>query len=92
MYIHDFLRLIIGADNVYINNVKYVADDDEYNIEWAETFDNVGKVRILMSEQTQDVKNVNCSGVEISCNLVPDFLLQENGGKLLLEDGSGILL
>ena len=70
-YVHDFLRLLLGADNVFIDNVAYSVDDDEYNVEYADVNDNVGKVRLLISEQTQNVKNVNCSDTVKNCNLAP---------------------
>lgn len=95
-YIHDFLRLLLGFDNVYINNELYSVDDDEYNVEYPEENDNVGKVRLLVSKRTQNVKNINCSDVENVCNLPPNYLLQETdfsqyitleGGELILING-----
>lgn len=68
-YIHDFLRLLSGFDNFYINNTRYFVEDDEYNVEENEAIDNVGKVKILVSTRTQNVKNTNCSGTENDCSL-----------------------
>ena len=68
-YIHDFLRLLLGFDNIWIDNVLYVCEDTEYNIEPIDAYDNIGKVRILMSKKTQNIKNTNCSDSENDCNL-----------------------
>lgn len=68
-YVHDFLRLLLGFDNVFIDNVEYVVDDDEYNIVYIAELDNYGSVSILVSKKTQNVKNALCSDDEISCNL-----------------------
>lgn len=68
-YVHDFLRLLIGFDNVFINNTLFVVDDDEYNITYINELDSFGSVTILVSEKTQDVKNTLCSDTSINCNL-----------------------
>lgn len=94
-YVHDFLRLMLGADNVYLDGVLYACDDDEYNVEWVEPNDNVGKVRVLVSQRTQNVKNINCSDNENVCNLPPNYLILEDKkevGLILLESGHRILL
>jgi len=70
-YVLDFLRLLLGFDNVYLDGVAHVVDDDEFNVEWAETYDNIGKVRLLVSQKTQNVKNTNCTDTENSCIIAP---------------------
>lgn len=59
-YVHDFLRLLFGIDNFYIDGVLYFVEDDEYNVEIPDINDNVGSVKFLVSTRTQDVKNTNC--------------------------------
>jgi len=59
-YVHDFLRLLFGFDNFYIDSVLYFVEDDEYNVEIPDVNDNVGSVKFLVSTRTQDVKNTNC--------------------------------
>lgn len=68
-YVHDFLRLLLGFDNVFIDNVAYVVDDDEYNVLYVPELDTYGSVSILVSQQTQNVKNTLCSDTQINCNL-----------------------
>lgn len=75
-YIHDFLRLLLGFDNVYVNNVSYVVDDDEYNVEYPTASDTIGTVRLLMSEKTQNVKTIKATSVENVCILPPNYLLR----------------
>ncbi len=93
-YVHDFLRLLLGFDNVYINNEPYYVEDDEYNVDYSEVSDSVGKVRLLVSKRTQDVKNINYSDDENVCNLPPNYLLQSNNLSqfILLTDGQKILI
>ena len=91
-YVHDFLRLLNGFDNVYIDGKLYFVEDDEYSFEPIESYDNIGKVRILVSEKVQNVKNVNCSDSESVCILQEDFLIQTNGDYVLQTDGSKIII
>lgn len=95
-YIHDFLSTLVGYDKFYINNVAYIVDDDEYNIIYDDSQDNVGGISLLVSEQTQLIRNVNCSGEENVCTLPPNYLLQANdltqyitlvNGELILING-----
>jgi len=67
---------LLGFDNVYIDNEPYFVEDDEYNVEYDDTHDNIGKVRILVSKKTQNVKNTNCTDEENVCTLPPNFLLR----------------
>ena len=64
-YILDFLWLLFGYDNVYLNGLKYSVDDDEFSPEYA--FDSIGKVKFLVSIKEQDIKNTNCSSLENEC-------------------------
>lgn len=94
-YVHDFLRLMIGADNVYIDGILYTVDDDEYNVEGIEQYDNIGKVRVLVSQTVQNVRNINCSDNKNVCTLPPNYLILEDKkevGLILLESGHRILL
>jgi len=75
-YIHDFLSTLIGYDRFYINGTAYVVDDDEYNVTYDDSQDNVGSVSMLVSEQTQLIRNVNCSSDEVSCTIGTNYLLQ----------------
>lgn len=68
-YVHDFLRLLLGFDNMYINSVAYAVVDDEYNVSYSDASDNLGSVRLLVGERTQDTRNINCSDDQNLCNL-----------------------
>jgi len=91
-YIHDFLRLLLGFDNVYISNVPYAVDDDEYNVEYSEVNDNVGKVRLLVSERTQNFKNTNCTGVENVCTLDDSYMLRADDPTSFVTQTNGGLI
>lgn len=93
-YVHDFLRLLLGFDNVYIDLVPYVVEDDEYNVEYDDSQDNLGKVRLAVSKKVQDVKNINCSDTQNVCTLPPDYLLRadDNAFRIVQTDGYGILI
>jgi hypothetical protein len=91
-YVHDFLSLALGFDNFYIDGVAYFVDDEEYSVDYSDASDNLGSVKILVSEKTQNVINVNCSDTENVCNLDGDFLLQADNlsGYITLTDGGRI--
>jgi hypothetical protein len=93
-YVHDFLRLLLGFDNVYINLEPYFVEDDEYSVEYDDSQDNLGKVKIAVSKTTQNIKNINCSDTENVCTLPPDYLLQANdlAFRIVQTDGYGILI
>lgn len=65
-YIHDFVRLLGGFDNLFIDDVRYFVEDDEYEVDYGDS-DNIGKSKILVSTRTQNVKNKNCSDTENDC-------------------------
>lgn len=105
-YIHDFLSTLSGYDRFYINGTAYVVDDDEYNVTYDDSQDNVGGVSLLVSEQTQLIRNTNCSADEGSCALpqldcdtglfVGNYILQEddinNTQFITLENGEELEL
>ena len=93
-YVHDFLRLLLGFDNVYINLEPYFVEDDEYSVEYDDSQDNLGKVKIAVSKKTQNIKNINCSDTENVCTLPPNYLLQANdlAFRIVQTDGYGILI
>lgn len=94
-YIHDFLRTLIGYDNFYINDTPYIVDDDEYNVTYDDSQDNVGSITLLISEQTQLIRNTNCSGVENSCvigSTVGNYLLQANDNSEYITLTTGELI
>lgn len=103
-YVHDFLSTLVGYDRFYINGVPYIVDDDEYNVIYDDSQDNVGGISLLVSEQTQLIRNFNCSSVEQSC-IIPQidcdtealglyYLLMESGTTqyIILENGQLIEL
>lgn len=90
-YVHDFLRFLLGFDNVYIDSEPYFVDDDEYNVEYSDASDSLGKVRILVSKRTQNVKQINCTDDENVCTLPPDFLLQADDLSLFITQTDGNL-
>ncbi len=93
-YVHDFLRLLLGFDNVYIDTELYSVEDDEYSVEYDDSQDNLGKVRIAVSKRAQNIKNINCSDTQNVCTLPPDYLLRANdlGYRIVQTDGYGILI
>ena len=93
-YVHDFMRLMGGFDNFYIDGVLYFVEDDEYSVEYSDVSDELGKVRIVVSEKTQNVKNINCSDTENVCNLGTDYLLQGDdlAFRVVQSDGYGFVI
>jgi hypothetical protein len=75
-YIHDFLSTLVGYDKFYINGTPYIVEDDEYNVSYDNSQDNVGSISLLVSEQTQLIRNLNCSSEENTCTLGTNYLLQ----------------
>lgn len=68
-YVHDFLQLLRGFDNWFIDGVKYFVEDDEYTVEYSPDSDEIGKSKFLVSTRLQNVKNSNCSGTVNDCTL-----------------------
>lgn len=93
-YVHDFLRLLGGFDNFYIDGELYFVEDDEYSVEYSDASDELGKVKIAVSKRTQDVKNINCSDAQNVCTLPPDYLLRADNlaFRIVQTDGFGILI
>lgn len=86
-YILDYLWSLFGYDKFYIDGVAYVVDDDEFNPTYS--FDNVGSVRFLVSKQTQDIKNTNCSDTENNCVIGENYLLQANDNSVFVTQTNG---
>lgn len=91
-YVHDFLRLLVGFDNVYLDGELYVVEDDEYNVQWVNELDNIGNVRLEVSKKVQNAKNTNCSDNENVCTLAESFLIQDSGDFILQDDGYKIII
>lgn len=93
-YVHDFLRLLLGFDNVYIDGELYFVEDDEYSVEYDDSQDNLGKVRLAVSKKAQNIKNINCSDTSNVCNLGVDYLLRanDNAFRIVQTDGYGIII
>lgn len=68
-YVHDFLQLLRGFDNWFIDGTKYFVEDDEYTIEYSADSDDIGKSKFLVSTRIQNVKNNNCSSTINDCTL-----------------------
>lgn len=91
-YIHDFLSTLVGYDRLYINGATYVVDDDEYNVIYDDSQDNVGSVSLLVSEQTQLIRNVNCSSDEQDCSIAQlDCATGQLGGLYLDLETTGTI-
>lgn len=93
-YVHDFLSLALGFDNFYIDGTAYFVDDEEYSVEYSDASDNLGNVKILVSEKTQNIINTNCSDTVNVCNLGENVLLQADNlsENITLTDGELILI
>lgn len=76
-YIHDFLSTLAGYDKFYIDDVAYVVDDEEYNVTYDDSQDNIGSIAIRVSEQIQLIKNINCDDEDVSCTLGENYLLND---------------
>jgi len=81
-YIHDFLRLSVGADLVLLDGVNYYAEDEEYTVLRDGSQDEFGYTVLLVAKNSQNIKNINCQSAENDGN--------SSGNLLLLEDGESI--
>lgn len=91
-YVHDFLSTLVGYDKFYVNGVTYVCDDKEYNVEYPDEMDYHGKVRLLIGEKIQDIKNINYTGAENNCAVTDSLLVRADDHDSLVTqtDGAGI--
>lgn len=94
-YIHDFLSLAIGFDNLYVNTFKIAPIESDYpELNW-EANNTISNVSIPIQEQTQKKRKVRCSEVTITCANVALSGSQkefEDGENFNFEDDSAYLL
>lgn len=69
-YTHDFLSILPGMNNIWIDDKSYVAPEDEYQLEYAEDAPDVAPVTILLEETVQNVSNILCEITNFSCNII----------------------
>lgn len=93
-YVHDFISLAFGFDNFYIDGSAYFVEDDEYNVEYSDASDNLGKVKFLVSEKILNVTNISCTSEENVCTLEESVLLQADDftQNITLTNGELILI
>lgn len=95
-YVYDFLSLLVWFDTFFINTIPYVPRGDEFpNIEWNDAND-YGSINLEVIPASGLLRKVNCTNNEPSC--LPtvfgdggDYLLLENGDRMLLMDNDNLL-
>jgi hypothetical protein len=96
-YVYDFLSILVWFDSFFINTIPYELRSDEFPaIEWNDG-NELGNVNMELIRATGLLRKVNCIGNESSC--LPtvfgdgeDYLLLENGDRLVFEGGDNALL
>jgi hypothetical protein len=83
-YLHDFLRLSIGADIVEFDTVNYYVEDEEWVVTRDNSQDEYGYANVVVAKNNQNVKNINCQSSETDSDC--------GGTNLLLEDNEVISL
>jgi len=66
-YVHDFISTLGGYDHIYIDNVEYFIDDDEYNVSYPSRNDIEAISTIKVSEKIQLVENKICGVGAATC-------------------------
>lgn len=88
-YVHDFLSIALGFDNLFVNGVKISPVDAEYpELNW-DTTQAGASVVIPIQSQTQKLTKVRCSTVTNTCVPITqedDYKIFEDGNKFLYED------
>lgn len=87
-YVHDFLSLMIGMDNTYLNDDQVFVTDDEYRVDYADEMDDFGSPVINLEPKQELVRNVMGSSNEKNGNLENRNTLDEDGNCIYDEDGS----
>jgi hypothetical protein len=96
-YVFDFLSIAVWFDSFFVNTTPYELRSDEFPaVEWNDGYE-LGAVGMELIQATGLLRKVNCSGNEPSC--LPtvfgdgeDYLLLENGDRLVFEGGDNALL
>lgn len=82
-YVHDFARLWVGFDNVYIDGTLMASEDDEPpSINWEEDLD-FGIVTMTFSKQELTEKR--------SCSALPDIGCTDKGFKISIFGTGGVV-
>ena len=86
-FIHDFLSLLAGYDHVYIDSVEYIIESEGYEPEYLEDEDNMAQIIIDVSERSQNMRNMNCTGSDTGgCSPPPNFVIDPGDAEAFLLD------
>jgi hypothetical protein len=82
-YVHDFMQLIRGFDNVYINGDAAYSEDDEYPSMSIEADMDMAAVTMKFSSRTELTENVRTSSTTLGgCSVKGTNLLTTNGNRV----------
>lgn len=82
-YVHDFMQLLRGFDNVYIGPSKVYAEDDEYPSMSIEADTDMAAVTMKFSQSTELTENVRTSSTSTGgCNVGGTNLLTLSGNRV----------
>ena len=82
-YVHDFMQLLRGFDNVYIGPSKVYSEDDEYPSMSIEADTDMAAVTMKFSQSTELTENVRTSSTSAGgCNVTGTNLLTLSGNRV----------
>jgi hypothetical protein len=58
-YIHDFINLSTINDYVYVDNVLWYVENEDYKVDYADDLDNFGPAELKLSVTQQLIRNIN---------------------------------
>lgn len=89
-YIHDFLSVALGFDNLYVNGFRVVPLESEYpELDWQNT-NSFASVSIPIESQTQKIRKVRCSAPSNACEPISEegeFKEFEDENGFVFQDG-----
>jgi hypothetical protein len=68
-YVHDFVRLAVIADHVFIDDTEYFVEPDEYPTKSGNENDDISGVNLPISLKTENTMNRRISDVVRGCGL-----------------------
>lgn len=81
-YVHDFMQLLRGFDNLYVESLSSYAEDDEYPSISLEPDTDMGAVTLRFSQKSILTENVRTDSTSIGgCTVRGTNLLTTNGNR-----------
>lgn len=91
-YVHDFIAHLKGYDHVFIDEVEYAVESEDYNPQYVENYD-YASVSVELSLKESLIEKRKCTSTESVCSSDGQEveLLAETGVPIESEDGTKLL-